>query len=133
MPTELRRSGVTVTGVEPDGSVTHLAGSIAADLVVGADGLRSVTRRSVWQASQPPRYAGYTTWRLVTPPVPIPGICETWGSGERFGYSKLPDDRIYCYAAANAAEDAVDGGLAGFRTVRFLARSDPGPARRGRS
>lgn len=126
VPAERRRSGIEVTAVGADGSVTHCAGAATADLVVGADGLRSITRRSVWPASQPPRYAGYTSWRLVTPPVPIGGICETWGSGERFGYSTLPDGRIYCYATANAAEGTVDGGLAELRK-RFGSWHDPIP------
>jgi 2-polyprenyl-6-methoxyphenol hydroxylase-like FAD-dependent oxidoreductase len=58
VPAELRRGSVTVTEVGPDGTVTHSAGSTAsagstsADLVVGADGLRSITRRSVWPASR---------------------------------------------------------------------------------
>jgi 2-polyprenyl-6-methoxyphenol hydroxylase-like FAD-dependent oxidoreductase len=127
VPAGLRRGGISVTEVRPDGTVTHSAGNTTADLVVGADGLRSVTRRSLWPASQPPRYSGYTTWRLVTPPVPIHGICETWGNGERFGYSTLPDGRIYCYATANAAEGTVDGGLAELRE-RFGSWHEPIPA-----
>lgn len=127
VPAGRRHRGVAVTKVGPEGTVAHSAGSTSADLVVGADGLRSVTRRSVWPASQPPRYAGYTTWRLVTPPVPITGVVETWGSGERFGYSALPDGRVYCYATANASEGAADGGLAELRR-RFGSWHDPIPA-----
>jgi 2-polyprenyl-6-methoxyphenol hydroxylase-like FAD-dependent oxidoreductase len=44
VPAEVRHSGVTVTAVGPDGSVTHSAGTATADLVVGTDGLRSVLR-----------------------------------------------------------------------------------------
>ncbi len=53
-------------------------------------------------------------------------MCETWGSGERFGYSVLADNRVYCYATANAAEGADDSGLAGLRE-RFGAWHDPIP------
>lgn len=65
--------------------------------------------------------------------MPIHGICETWGNGERFGYSTLPDGRIYCYATANAAEGAVDGGLGGPGGLeelreRFGSWHDPIPA-----
>ena len=65
--------------------------------------------------------------------MPIHGICETWGSGERFGYSTLPDGRVYCYATANAAEGAVDGGTGGQGGLeelreRFGSWHDPIPA-----
>ena len=135
VPDEALRPGVTVTGVQPEGTVLHSGGQSRADLVVGADGMRSITRRSVWPDAPAPRYVGYTSWRLVTPPVPVTEAAESWGRGERFGYAPLPDGRIYCYATANAPEGAADGGLAGLAR-RFgswhapipalLAAADPG-------
>jgi 2-polyprenyl-6-methoxyphenol hydroxylase-like FAD-dependent oxidoreductase len=113
IPGEALRPGTTVTGVRPDGTVVHSGGESRADLVVGADGVRSVTRQSVWPDSPAPRYAGYTSWRVVTPPVPVTEAGESWGRGERFGYAPLPDGRVYCYATANAPEGAKDG--AGWR------------------
>ena len=115
VPGQALRPGVTVTGVRPDGTVVHSAGESRADLVVGADGVHSVTRTSVWPDGPGPRYAGYTAWRLVTPPVPVTEASESWGRGERFGYAPLPDGRVYCYATANAPEGAADGGLAELR------------------
>jgi 2-polyprenyl-6-methoxyphenol hydroxylase-like FAD-dependent oxidoreductase len=47
VPEEALRRGVTVTGVRPDGTVLHSGGESRADLVVGADGVHIVTRRSV--------------------------------------------------------------------------------------
>ena len=70
VPAEALCSGVTVNGVRPDGTVTHSAGESRADLVVGADGIHSVARGSVWPDAPAPRYAGYTAWRMITPPVP---------------------------------------------------------------
>jgi len=119
--------GVTVTGVRPDGTVARSGGESRADLVVGADGMRSVTRTSVWPDSPAPRYVGYTAWRLVTPPVPVTETAESWRRGERFGYFPLPDGRVYCYATANAPEGASDGGLAGLRR-RFGGWHQPIPA-----
>ena len=127
VPGEALRPGVTVSGVRPDGTVVHSGGQSRAGLVVGADGVRSVTRRSVWPDAPAPRYAGYTSWRLVTPPVPVTEAAESWGAGERFGYAPLPDGRIYCYATANAPEGAADAGLAGLRR-RFAGWHDPIPA-----
>jgi 2-polyprenyl-6-methoxyphenol hydroxylase-like FAD-dependent oxidoreductase len=85
VPADALRLGATVTGVRPDGTVLHSGGESWADLVVGADGVRSVTRQSVWPDAPGPRYAGYTTWRVVTAPVPVAESSESWGRGERFG------------------------------------------------
>jgi 2-polyprenyl-6-methoxyphenol hydroxylase-like FAD-dependent oxidoreductase len=127
VPDQALHPGTTVTGVRPDGTVVLSGGESRADLVVGADGVHSVTRRSVWPDAPAPRYAGYTSWRVVTLPVPVEEASESWGRGERFGYAPLPDGRVYCYATANAPEGALDGGLAGLRR-RFGGWHDPIPA-----
>jgi len=127
VPAGVLRSGITVHRVQPDGTVLHSAGESRADLVVGADGIRSVVRTSLWPAAAPPRYAGYTAWRMVTPPVPVSDSCETWGAGQRFGYARLPDRRVYCYATASVPAGQDGGGLAGLRR-RFGGWHDPIPA-----
>jgi len=127
VPADALRPGATVTAVRPDGTVLHSAGVSRADLVVGADGVRSITRQSVWPDAPGPRYAGYTSWRLVTPPVPVTESSESWGRGERFGYAPLPGGPVYCFAAANAPEGARDDGLAGL-VRRFGSWHDPIPA-----
>jgi 2-polyprenyl-6-methoxyphenol hydroxylase-like FAD-dependent oxidoreductase len=127
VPEEALRPGVTVTGVQPDGKVRHSGGQSRADLVVGADGVHSITRRSVWPDAPAPRYAGYTSWRLVTAPVTVTEGSESWGRGERFGYARLADGRIYCYATASAPQGSGDGGLAEL-VRRFGGWHDPIPA-----
>jgi len=126
LPAGALRSGVAVSRVRSAGRVWHSAGEVKADLVVGADGIRSITRASAWPDAPVPRYAGYTAWRLITPPLPVRDTCETWGAGERFGYAPLPDGRVYAYATANAPAGAADGGLAGLRR-RFGGWHDPIP------
>ena len=127
VPDEALRPGVTVSAVRPDGTVRHSGGESRADLVVGADGVRSITRRSVGPDEPAPRYAGYASWRLVTGPVAVTESSESWGRGERFGYAPLPDGRIYCYATANAPPDSSHGGLAEL-VRRFGGWHDPIPA-----
>ena len=123
-----------VAGVHADkdaGAVTHTGGQVRADLVVGADGVRSTVRRLVWPHARPPRYAGYTAWRWVTPPLPYgaDGGGESWGPGTRFGRAPLPDHRFYCYATANTVEGATSpGGEAAELRVRFGDWHDPIPA-----
>jgi len=127
VPGRVLHPGTTVSAVRPDGTVVHTGGERRADLVVGADGLHSVTRRSVWPRGPAARYAGYTSWRLVIPPVPVTETSESWGRGERFGYAPLSDGRVYCYATANAPEGASDAGLPELRR-RFGRWHDPIPA-----
>lgn len=101
---DLAETGIEVTSVTstPDrAEVRHADGVESADLIIGADGLHSAIRRALWPTARPPRYAGYTAWRFVTPPIPITDTDETWGVGSRFGYAGLPDGRVYCYATAN--------------------------------
>ena len=58
VPEEALRPGTPVNGVWPDGTVAYAGGQFRSDLVVGADGLGSVTRQSVWPEAPAPRYAG---------------------------------------------------------------------------
>jgi 2-polyprenyl-6-methoxyphenol hydroxylase-like FAD-dependent oxidoreductase len=79
-PTAHYHRGHTLVRVEPhDRSVTaHFAeaGSLAADLLVGADGLRSAVREQ-FIPEFAPLYAGYIAWRaLVAESAFPPGIGE---------------------------------------------------------
>ncbi|MBX6751641.1 MAG: FAD-dependent monooxygenase [Micromonosporaceae bacterium] len=128
---DLTQCGVEVLSVssaQDRAEVRHAGGVEAADLVIGADGIHSAVRRAMWPQARPPRYAGYTAWRTVVPPMSIEDAGETWGPGMRFGYAGLPDGRVYCYATANlpAGERAGDE-LAELR-ARFADWHEPIPA-----
>nr|WP_245839572.1 FAD-dependent monooxygenase [Nocardia donostiensis] len=110
LPESVVRTDIAVTEVRPDGTVMHAKGVSSADLVVGADGINSVTRRAVC-GSVAPRYTGYTAWRLVTAPVQLYEGGETWGHGERFGYMPLADGRAYCFGSAAVPAGGHDAGL----------------------
>ena len=95
------RTGDEVLAVHPDGSVQTAGGVDRFDLVVGADGIGSGIRRS-WPSDPGIRSAGYVAWRGVTrEPFPLTASGETWGSGDRFGITALPDGRVYWFAVAN--------------------------------
>ncbi|WP_157254010.1 FAD-dependent monooxygenase [Nonomuraea typhae] len=126
LPSSSLRPGVAVRAVHPDGRVEHDGGVLTADLVVGADGVRSVTRASIFPEAAPPRYAGYATWRMIAPPQPVDGSVETWGGGARFGYAPLPDGRVYCYAMIKAAEGS--GGDLGYLRRIYASWHEPIPS-----
>ncbi|WP_024800599.1 FAD-dependent monooxygenase [Nocardia sp. BMG51109] len=130
LPAHALRPGTVVREVLPDGTVHHDGGTATADLVIGADGVHSVTRRSIWPHAAGPRYVGYTTWRLLTTPHTgegsVEGSVEIWGRGERFGYIPMPDGRVYCYLMGNAPAGSRTG-LDRLRE-RYARWHDPIPA-----
>ncbi|MFC3435363.1 FAD-dependent monooxygenase [Nocardia seriolae] len=127
IPEHAVHTGISVTEVQADGTVVHSAGTSAGDVVVGADGIRSGVRRAVCGVIEP-RCSGYTAWRVVcTPTEPISDMGESWGSGERFGYSTLPDGRVYCFATADMAAGTRGGGLLEL-CARFGSWHEPIPA-----
>ncbi|MFI9201494.1 FAD-dependent monooxygenase [Streptomyces sp. NPDC053048] len=79
------RQGAAVERVlpEPDGAVLHTADGRAErfDLVVGADGYRSVVR-AVTRAATVPAYAGYLAWRGTVPAGALPGPPTAWPEDE---------------------------------------------------
>jgi 2-polyprenyl-6-methoxyphenol hydroxylase-like FAD-dependent oxidoreductase len=78
------------------------------DLLIGADGLRSVIHSALF-GEKAPRYGGYTAWRAVTQfdqARLTPG--ETWGRGQRFGQWGMTGGRVYWYATESVPEGQGD-------------------------
>ncbi|ASK66720.1 2-polyprenyl-6-methoxyphenol hydroxylase [Brachybacterium avium] len=59
-----------------------------ADLLIGADGVHSLVRRSGWPRRPSARSHGVTVLRGTTPLAP-PEVSETWGRGWLFGITPL--------------------------------------------
>jgi 2-polyprenyl-6-methoxyphenol hydroxylase-like FAD-dependent oxidoreductase len=83
-----------------------------ADLVVAADGIRSVLRTFLYPQYPGPTYAGYTAWRMVVPAsestAAVTSGFETWGTdGRRFAVLPLSAGRLYCYATCTAEAGVV--------------------------
>ena len=110
------RLGTEVEAFEQDESGVRVlladGGEESADILVGADGLRSRIRAGLF-GSEEPRYAGYTAWRAVVEPkvelLPWGTGFESWGRGARFGCAHIGDGRVYWFATANAPEGEKDG------------------------
>jgi 2-polyprenyl-6-methoxyphenol hydroxylase-like FAD-dependent oxidoreductase len=114
-------TGMTVTGLTQDADgVTITATSVApggvgsggseyrAELVVAADGIRSVIRGVLAPEYKGARYSGYTAYRGIAELEVADSGGETWGRGQRFGFAKLLDGRIYWYATANREPGGAD-------------------------
>lgn len=107
-------TGTTVTGLTQDAvgvSVTAGEREFRADLVVAADGLRSGIRGLLYPEYEAPRYSGYTAYRGIADVELDDGGGETWGRGQRFGFAKLIDGRIYWYATVNREADGAGEGV----------------------
>jgi hypothetical protein len=87
--------GAEVTAVEPGGNaaarVSTTVGELEADLVVAADGIGSATRPALFPGHPGLRYAGFTTWRLLTGPVSGEApMAESWGAAPSSASCRCP-------------------------------------------
>ncbi len=115
-PQRALHPGTTVESVTADGTVTTTAGRHTADLVVGADGVRSRVRQQLWPDAAPPRYSGFTAKRFNTGVLaePVPDGAWVWGAGRSVGYTPLPGGRAYAYVIERAAPGGTDTDLSAY-------------------
>ena len=87
---------------------------IGADLLVGADGLRSRVRDALIGPVEP-LARGFAVWRGIgpAPPAwPASDACEVWGDGARFGLFRLDEGEAYWYVCASSPSGAAEGAAA---------------------
>ncbi|MGQ5261555.1 FAD-dependent oxidoreductase [Micromonospora sp. ZYX-F-536] len=109
LPASSLRTSAEVEHVDsgPDRAEVHYRGpagqqTLAADLVVAADGLRSRLRAQLWPQIPTPVYAGSTAWRAaIAFEHPVPAAV-TWGPAAEFGMVPLGAGTLYWYAAITA-------------------------------
>ncbi len=101
------RTGVEVSGIEPGKVPTVRTGDsvLQADLIVGADGIRSVVRQRL-SPDFVTRYSGYTCWRFVCDSQWTTAAFEMWGPGKRVGVVPIGQNRTYVFLTANAPRRA---------------------------
>lgn len=99
LPSQCVEYGCGVTGVGADGTVEVGGSTQRFDLVVGADGVRSVTRRLVFPDAPSPRSTGITGWAWIVDRELTTGFGPIWGRGADFGILPLIDGRTYVYGS----------------------------------
>jgi 2-polyprenyl-6-methoxyphenol hydroxylase-like FAD-dependent oxidoreductase len=87
-------------GAEPAEVSWESAGeshTATADLVVGADGIRSSTRAAVFPARDLV-YSGYSSWRAITADATLDDrFAMVWGPNAEFGALRISADQVYWY------------------------------------
>jgi FAD-dependent urate hydroxylase len=100
---------------DAEGVTAHFSDgqTVRGDFLVGADGIHSLIRASLFGPSKP-RYSGYTAWRAVcefTHQGFGQRASESWGRGARFGIVPMSRGRVYWFATRNAREGAGDAAI----------------------
>ncbi|TNC08344.1 6-hydroxynicotinate 3-monooxygenase [Methylobacterium terricola] len=110
------RFGHRLLGLDETGDGVRLSfadGLVAeADIVIGADGIRSVVREAIL-GHEPPRYVGKVAIRAVFPRARAPGVpmrdCTKWWGEDRHVLAYfMTERRDECYVMAAIPDDRWD-------------------------
>ncbi len=108
LPEAILHTDAEVMSVSPKGVVVCRTNGeeheLSADLVIAADGVNSITRRSLWSGD--PVFQHRTVWRGVTPSESVWPVQEslTLGRGVQVGVLPLPDERVYWFVMVNSEQ-----------------------------
>jgi 2-polyprenyl-6-methoxyphenol hydroxylase-like FAD-dependent oxidoreductase len=109
VPAARLRLGTTCLGATEDGHVALAsAETMVGDIVVGADGVRSSVRRSLF-GEETLRYGGHRAWRAGTrfdDERVRDRFVEVWGVGGGFGFGPAGRGRVYWYVFETVPEGA---------------------------
>jgi 2-polyprenyl-6-methoxyphenol hydroxylase-like FAD-dependent oxidoreductase len=109
VPVERLRLGTTCICVTEDGrALLDAADPVVGDFVIGADGIRSTVRRSLF-GEEPLRYGGHRAWRAGTrfdDERVRDRFVEVWGIGGGFGFGPAGRNRVYWYCFETVPEGA---------------------------
>lgn len=94
---EIKQTAKSVSALFKNGQ------SAEGDVLVGADGINSVVRATLW-GDEPLRYSGQTCYRGVAriPPIDPQVVREIGGPGLRCAVCPIDAHRVYWWAALNA-------------------------------
>ncbi|OQO94627.1 2-polyprenyl-6-methoxyphenol hydroxylase [Saccharomonospora piscinae] len=116
----------------PDGTVRFgtpapRPGECDAQVVIGADGAHSATRRELFGRAATLRTTGLTVWRGVVD-LDVSEAGEVWGPGAKFGFTPLAPGRTNLYAVLPTPAWSRDPGAdAALLEKRFGDWPEPVP------
>jgi 2-polyprenyl-6-methoxyphenol hydroxylase-like FAD-dependent oxidoreductase len=122
------RLGCTFTTIEQDGDGVDVSFSDGArgryDLVIGADGLYSKVRESLFPDAPVPRYSGQGVWRAVLPLIAdVKGTMMWLGPNVKTGLNPVSRDQMYLFVTEDRPENEfVDPSTFPERLKDLLAR-----------
>ncbi|GIF39351.1 FAD-dependent monooxygenase [Actinoplanes xinjiangensis] len=88
----------------------HHPESLAADLVVAADGVFSHTREQLFGPAYRARHSGGTAWRGTVDGMETSTFVEVWGRGVKFGVTPQEGSRTNWFASAGAPAGSFHPG-----------------------
>jgi 2-polyprenyl-6-methoxyphenol hydroxylase-like FAD-dependent oxidoreductase len=102
-------TGSRVTGATPDGVIMLASGETArADLVVGADGVRSAVRESLGLTRRITPFRDGCDRHLIPrlPDDPVDRMAEHWQVGRRVGIAPVSAEELYVYMCTRVSDTA---------------------------
>jgi 2-polyprenyl-6-methoxyphenol hydroxylase-like FAD-dependent oxidoreductase len=129
------RLGCTFTDIEQDGErvcVTFSDGSRGCyDLVIGADGLYSAVRQTVFPDAPKPRYTGQGVWRAVLPrPEEVTGAMMWVGDKVKTGLNPVSRDQMYLFVTEDRPDNTYIAPTEFLSTLKGLLARFPAPLMR---
>lgn len=124
VPSDRVRLGARLDAVtqSPDEARLHLSDgtTVAADLVVGADGIRSIAREQI--VADQPRYSGQTIYRGLVPAERVPFLLTSHRVRLWFG----PDQHCVCYPVSSGRQVSFGATVSAsdWREESWTARGD---------
>ncbi|WP_277050972.1 FAD-dependent oxidoreductase [Ruania albidiflava] len=113
----------TVVPGEPGGPRAMVAGR-EADLVVGADGMRSAMRGDLFEAGAV--YSGFSSWRAITARTPAETtLRQYWGPRAEFGSMPVSETETYWYGYVAMPERTSIADELGAAERRFTGWAAP--------
>jgi 2-polyprenyl-6-methoxyphenol hydroxylase-like FAD-dependent oxidoreductase len=126
------RLGCTFTSIEQDGEGVDVAFSDGSrgryDLVIGADGLYSKVRETLFPDAPKPRYSGQGVWRAVLPrPEAVKGTTMWLGPKVKTGLNPVSRDQMYLFVTEDRPENEFVDPASFLDRLRDLLARFPAP------
>ena len=97
------------------------------DLVIGADGLYSKTRETLFPGAPKPRYSGQAVWRAVLPRPPEVEGAMMWMGRVKPGVNPVSKDQMYLFLTEHRPSNEHVDPASFVDTLRALLAPFPAP------